>query len=57
MIPRAPRVPLFELGKSEPKWITREQAHTLLGRLPRQYPGYDDFRARHGITEIERGWT
>jgi integrase len=34
MISRAPKVPLFALGKSEPKWITREQAHTLLGRFP-----------------------
>jgi integrase len=34
MIPRAPKVPLFELGKIEPKWITREQAHQLLGRFP-----------------------
>ena len=34
MIPRAPKVPLFDLGKTEPKWITREQAHRLLGRFP-----------------------
>jgi integrase len=34
MIPRAPKVPLFNLGKVEPKWITREQAHQLLGRFP-----------------------
>jgi len=35
MLERAPTVPLFELAKTEPKWIrTREQAHTLLGRLP-----------------------
>ena len=34
MIPRAPKVPLFELGKSEPKWIAREQAHAPLGRFP-----------------------
>lgn len=34
MIPRAPKIPLFDSGKSEPKWITREQAHTLLGRFP-----------------------
>jgi integrase len=34
MIPRAPKIPLFDLGKSEPKWITRGQAHTLLGRFP-----------------------
>jgi integrase len=34
MIPRAPKVPLFNLGKIEPKWITREQAHQLLGRFP-----------------------
>jgi integrase len=34
MIPRVPKITLFVLGKSEPKWITREQAHTLLGRLP-----------------------
>jgi integrase len=34
MIPRAPKIPLFGLGKIEPKWITREQAHQLLGRFP-----------------------
>ena len=34
MIPRIPKVPLFALGKSEPKWITREQAHSALGRFP-----------------------
>ena len=35
MLDKAPTVPLFELGKTEPKWIsTREQAHALLGRFP-----------------------
>jgi integrase len=34
MIPRVPKIPLFELPKTEPKWITREQAHVLLGRFP-----------------------
>jgi integrase len=34
MIPRAPKIPLFNSSKIEPKWITREQAHQLLGRFP-----------------------
>lgn len=33
MIPRAPKI-LFELPKTEAKWITREEAHLLLGRFP-----------------------
>ena len=34
MIPWAPNIPLFQLDAVEPKWITREQAHVLLGRFP-----------------------
>jgi len=34
MLPKAPTIPLFQLEKVEPKWITREQAHTLFGRFP-----------------------
>ena len=34
MIAAVPTIPLFELEKVEPKWVTREQAHTLLGRFP-----------------------
>lgn len=34
MVPKPPKVPLFDLPKIEPKWITREQAHALLGRFP-----------------------
>ena len=34
MIAAVPTIPLFELEKIDPKWITREQAHTLLGHFP-----------------------
>jgi hypothetical protein len=34
LIDEAPEIPLFELGKTEPKWTTREKAHVLLGRFP-----------------------
>jgi integrase len=34
LIDEAPEIPLFELPKIEPKWITREQAHVLLARFP-----------------------
>ncbi len=34
MLERAPNVPLFTLPKKQPKWITREEAHALLGRFP-----------------------
>jgi integrase len=34
LLEKAPAVPLFKIGKLDPKWITREQAHALLGRFP-----------------------
>jgi integrase len=34
LIDESPEFPLFELREIEPKWITREQAHVLLGRFP-----------------------
>lgn len=29
-----PKVPMFRLPKVEPHWVTREQAHVLLGKFP-----------------------
>lgn len=34
MIDQAPAVPLHALPRTEPKWVTREQAHVFLGKLP-----------------------
>jgi integrase len=34
MLPAAPNVPLLPLPKTDPKWISREQAQQLLERLP-----------------------
>lgn len=34
MIERAPNVPLYDLPKQDPRWVTREQAHALLAQLP-----------------------
>jgi integrase len=34
MLDAAPTVPLFRLDKVDPLWISREQAHTLLGKFP-----------------------
>lgn len=34
MLDSAPKVPLFRAEAIEPSWITREQAHELLDRLP-----------------------
>lgn len=35
LIESVPKVPMYRLPKVPPTWITREQAHALLGRLPR----------------------
>jgi integrase len=34
MLPRAPKIPLYELEETERKWLTREKAVVLLGRFP-----------------------
>lgn len=34
MISEAPEIPLFTIEKKTPKWVTRSQAHMLLGRFP-----------------------
>jgi integrase len=35
MLQSCPRVPLYKLDKTTPKWITREQARTLFEKFPR----------------------
>ena len=35
MLDAAPTVPLFRIDKVDPAWVTREQAHKLLGMFPR----------------------
>lgn len=34
MLDACPTVPLFRLDKVDPLWVSRQQAHTLLGRFP-----------------------
>ncbi|MBS0416690.1 MAG: site-specific integrase [Proteobacteria bacterium] len=34
MLAEVPDIPMFDIPKKTPKWLTREQAHTLLGRFP-----------------------
>lgn len=34
MIANAPNIPLYEIEKKEPRWITREQAHALIESFP-----------------------
>jgi integrase len=34
MLDSAPKVPLFQLERKEPRWATRDQVRTLLARLP-----------------------
>src|ERR1700722_15153726 len=35
MLDACPKVPLFRLEEVDPPWISREQAHQLLGKFPR----------------------
>jgi integrase len=39
MLDACPKVPLFRLVKIEPPWVTREQAHKLLGMFPKHTRG------------------
>jgi len=39
MLDACPKVPLFRLSKVDPLWISREQAHTLLGKFPKHTRG------------------
>jgi len=39
MLDTCPKVPLFRLPKVDPLWITREQAHMLLGKFPKHTRG------------------
>lgn len=39
MLDAAPTVPLFRIDKTDPAWLTREQAHVLLGLLPKHTRG------------------
>jgi integrase len=39
MLDACPKVPLFRLAKVEPPWVTREQAHKLLGMFPKHTRG------------------
>jgi integrase len=34
MLDTAPKVPMFRVERTEPRWATREQIHALLGHLP-----------------------
>lgn len=34
MLDACPKVPLFRIDKVDPLWVSREQAHALLGRFP-----------------------
>jgi integrase len=39
MLDACPKVPLFRLPKVDPLWVTREQAHMLLGKFPKHTRG------------------
>lgn len=49
MLDACPKVPLFRLPKVEPRWITREQAHTLLGKFPAHTRGLMIFALATGL--------
>lgn len=34
MLDSCPKVPMFRLDKVDPLWVSREHAHTLLGKFP-----------------------
>ena len=35
MLDSCPKVPLFRIDKVDPLWVSRQQAHTLLGKFPK----------------------
>jgi integrase len=39
MLDKCPKVPLFKLAEVDPFWVTREQAHKLLGMFPKHTRG------------------
>jgi integrase len=39
MLDACPKVPLFRIDKVDPLWVTREQAHKLLGMFPKHTRG------------------
>jgi integrase len=49
MLDACPKVPMFRLDKVDPRWITREQAHTLLGKFPEHTRGMMLFALATGL--------
>lgn len=49
MLDSCPKVPMYRLAKVEPRWITREQAHKLLGKFPPHTRGMMIFALATGL--------
>jgi len=49
MLDAAPKVPMYRTPKITPRWITREQAHALLGTFPRHTRGLVMFALTTGL--------
>lgn len=49
LLDACPKVPMYRLDKVAPLWITREQAHTLLGKLPEHTRGMMIFALATGL--------
>jgi len=49
MLDACPKVPMFRVPKVDPVWITREQAHTLLGKFPEHTRGMMLFALATGL--------
>lgn len=49
LLDSCPKVPMFRVDKTDPHWITREQAHTLLGKFPEHTRGMMIFALATGL--------
>lgn len=49
LLDTCPKVPMFRIEKVDPRWITREQAHTLLGKFPLHTRGMMLFALATGL--------